>query len=141
MQYRLPSNTWKRAWPCIRRIPKSSKASRKHTYSSERTPTTYSPSSSKQVYIKQAEAILEDVNSRAATFATQDEYDAELNKAFQVYAKAVPYLEKAYASDPTNVGTVELLKNVTFRIRDLDGMMAKYEKYNALFKSMTGGAQ
>lgn len=93
------------------------------------------------VYIKQAEAILEDVNSRAATFATQDEYDAELNKAFQVYAKAVPYLEKAYASDPTNVGTVELLKNVTFRIRDLDGMMAKYEKYNALFKSMTGGAQ
>lgn len=93
------------------------------------------------VYIKQAEAILEDVNSRAATFATQEEYDAELNKAFQVYAKAVPYLEKAYASDPNNVGTVELLKNVTFRIRDLGGMMAKYEKYNALFKSMTGGAQ
>ena len=93
------------------------------------------------VYIKQAEAILEDVNARAATFASQAEYDAELNKAFQVYAKAVPYLEKAYQSDPTNVGTVELLKNVTFRIRELDGMMNKYEKYNTLFKSMTGGAQ
>ena len=59
-------------------------------------------------------------------------------KAFNVYAEAVPFLEKAHELDPNNVGTVELLKNVTFRIRELDGMMAKYEQYNALFKQMTG---
>ncbi len=90
------------------------------------------------VYIKKAEKILDDVNARAATFATQDEYDAELSKAFVVYAEAVPFLEKAAEIDPSNLGTIELLKNVTFRIREMDGMMEKYEKYNNLYKQMTG---
>lgn len=90
------------------------------------------------VYIKKAEQILDDVNARAASFASQEEYDTEMLKAFNVYAEAVPFLEKAHELDPNNVGTVELLKNVTFRIRELDGMMAKYEQYNALFKQMTG---
>ena len=90
------------------------------------------------VYIKKAEKILDDVNARAATFASQDEYDAELSKAFVVYAEAVPFLEKAAEIDPSNLGTIELLKNVTFRIREMDGMMEKCEKYNNLYKQMTG---
>lgn len=93
------------------------------------------------VYIKKAEKILDEVNARSDSFATQAEYDAELMAAFKVYAEAVPFLEKAHEADPSNIGTVELLKNVTFRIRDLDGMMEKYDKYNNLFKSMSGGAQ
>ena len=93
------------------------------------------------VYIKLGEQVMEEVNSRAATFSDQAQYDMELMKAFEEFAKAVPYLEKASQIDPSNLGTVELLKNVTFRIRDLDGMMEKYEKYNALFKQLSGSAQ
>lgn len=88
------------------------------------------------VYIKLGEQIMEEVNSRAATFTDQAQYDKELMSAFTVFAQAVPYLEKASQIDPSNIGTIELLKNVTFRIRDLDGMMEKYEKYNALFKQL-----
>lgn len=88
------------------------------------------------VYIKKADAMLEDVNSRAGTFSDRTQYDAELNKAYQVYSLAIPFLEKANTLDPSNVATVEMLKNVTFRIRDIDGMMPKYEKYKALLDKM-----
>lgn len=90
------------------------------------------------VYIKKAEEILDQANQNLGTQASEAEYAAEQARGLEEYAKAVPYLERASQIDPTNLGTVELLKNVTFRIREMDGMMAKYEKYNALYKSMTG---
>lgn len=88
------------------------------------------------VYVKKADAMLEDINSRAGTFSDRSQYDAEQEKAYEVYAEAVPYFEKANQIDPSNVATVEMLKNVTFRIRDLNGMMAKYEKYKAMLDAM-----
>lgn len=91
------------------------------------------------VYIKKAEEILDRANQQLGTQASEEEYAAEQAKGLETFAKAVPYLERASEIDPTNLGTVELLKNVTFRIREMDGMMAKYEKYNALYKSMTAG--
>ena len=87
-------------------------------------------------YIKKAEVILDELNAQAAKFSTQAEYDAEKMKAFAVYAQAVPYLEKAHSIDPSNAATLEILKNVTFRIREMDGMQAKYEKYDAELKAL-----
>lgn len=88
------------------------------------------------VYVKKADAMLEDINSRAGTFSDRSQYDAEQAKAYQVYAMAIPFFEKANQIEPSNVATVEILKNVTFRIRDLDGMMPKYEKYKAMLETM-----
>lgn len=88
------------------------------------------------VYIKKADMVLNDVNARAATFSSRAEADAEKAKAFEVYAQAIPYLEKATEIDPTNMGTLELLKNVTFRIREMEGMQAKYDKYAAMLKGL-----
>ena len=52
------------------------------------------------------------------------------------YAKALPYLEKAYEINPAEKVTVEILKSLTFRLRDMDGMQAKYDKYKAIYDSM-----
>ena len=41
------------------------------------------------------------------------------------------YME-AHAIDPTNIDTVDYLKSLGFRLRDMDGMMAKYETYKAM---------
>lgn len=91
------------------------------------------------VYIKKAEEILDQANQQLGIQASEEEYEAEQAKGLAMFAQAVPYLEKAYQIDPNNIGTVELLKSVTFRIREMDGMMAKYEKYNDLYKKMTSG--
>ncbi len=55
-----------------------------------------------------------------------------------VFRQAIAPLEKAYSINPEEIATVELLKNLTFRLREEEGMQAKYEKYNGLFDSMGG---
>ena len=52
------------------------------------------------------------------------------------YADAITWLERAHELNPTDKGTVGLLKELCFRLRELDGMMDKYEKYNALYKQL-----
>ena len=69
-------------------------------------------------------------------FTGQNEYNAALQKVFDAYKEAIPPLERAYEIDPKNPIAIELLKNVTFRLRDEPGMMEKYEKYNELFKQI-----
>ncbi|MBR3775855.1 MAG: hypothetical protein IKL12_07095 [Alistipes sp.] len=39
-------------------------------------------------------------------------------------------MEAAYKLDPKHQGVLETLKSLTFRLRDEEGMMAKYEQYN-----------
>ncbi len=68
-------------------------------------------------------------------YTSQEEYNKDLAKVSAVYASAIPILEKAHQANPDDLTTVELLKNVTFRLRD-DGMGEKYEQYNALYNSM-----
>ncbi len=65
------------------------------------------------------------VNFQAAQAAIND-----------VFRSAIAPLEKAYSINSSEISTVELLKNITFRLREEDGMMAKYERYNELFKTM-----
>lgn len=52
------------------------------------------------------------------------------------YLDAVPELEKAYELAPNYKPIVETLKLLTFRLRDENGMMAKYEKYKKAFDLM-----
>lgn len=60
------------------------------------------------------------------------------DEANNVFREAIVPLEKAFAIDATNIATVELLKNVTYRLREEPDIQAKFEKYDALFKEMNG---
>ncbi len=86
------------------------------------------------LYLRIGDKMGEELNKK--TFTGQAEYDAELSEVFDVYKKALAPLEKAHELNPTEKLTVELLKNVTFRLRDQEGMMEKYDKYNELLKNM-----
>ncbi|MCD8102548.1 MAG: tetratricopeptide repeat protein [Alistipes sp.] len=71
------------------------------------------------------------------TPSSSDEYNNALEKVYLEYEKALEPLERAHEIDPSNEATIELLKNLTFRLRDRDdSIMQKYEKYNALFQSL-----
>jgi tetratricopeptide (TPR) repeat protein len=72
------------------------------------------------------------------TFTSRVESQAARERVMDVFRASVAPLEKAHAINPEEEVAVELLKNVTAWLRDDEGMQAKYEKYNALFKSMTG---
>ncbi len=81
--------------------------------------------------VEKANAALDTLNSN--TNISYDEYNAENEKINLIYAEAIPWLEKAHAINPTDVGTIELLNNLCFRLRDMDGMMDKYNKYHELY--------
>lgn len=73
---------------------------------------------------------------RETNYTSQAAYDADLAAANSAYRDAAPWLEKAHAIQPENRAIVETLKSIFFRLRDEDGMMAKYEEYNALLQQM-----
>ena len=50
--------------------------------------------------------------------------------------EALPVLEKALELKPNDKDTVYNLKQLCFRLRDEEGVMAKYEKYNALHNQL-----
>lgn len=74
------------------------------------------------------------------TFTSRAQSTEAKAKVNEVYLQAVAPLERAYELNPSEVATIELLKNLTYRLRDyVEGMDAKYQKYDELFKSMNGG--
>lgn len=81
--------------------------------------------------IEKANAALEVLNNN--TNIGYEQYGEENAKINLIYAEAIPWLEKAHAINPTDAGTIELLNNLCFRLRDLDGMMDKYNKYHELW--------
>ncbi len=85
--------------------------------------------------LKKADA--EAVALREKPITSQSEFNADLAKVNATYSEALPYLETAYTVNPTDAATIELLKNVYFRLRDEStSMMDNYNKYNELFKSL-----
>ena len=70
------------------------------------------------------------------TITSRAQYQEALAAVNEVFASALPALERAYEIDPSEIATVELLKNLTYRLRDDAAFNEKYEKYNALFNSM-----
>jgi tetratricopeptide (TPR) repeat protein len=73
---------------------------------------------------------------RKMTITSRAQYQAALADVNKIYSDAVPPLEKAYEINPEEPATIELLKNLTFRLRETEGMEAKYEKYDALYKAL-----
>jgi tetratricopeptide (TPR) repeat protein len=79
-------------------------------------------------YVFKGDAMNDEMNSR--DYRSNADFQADQKKVIEAYKPAVPVLESAYEIDPKNATVVETLKNLTFRLRDEEGMMAKYEKYN-----------
>lgn len=77
-------------------------------------------------------------NTKVDSFTGNDEYTTELKKVRNVYMQAVPYLEKALSLKPEDVDCAERLKSVCFMLRDEEGMMDKYNQYNAIYKKLKG---
>ncbi|MFI3277637.1 MAG: tetratricopeptide repeat protein [Rikenellaceae bacterium] len=71
----------------------------------------------------------------AKSYTDQNEYNADIAKLNAMYALAIEPLEKAHALDTKDFPTIEYLKTICFRLRDDEGVMEKYNKYNELFKN------
>lgn len=63
-------------------------------------------------------------------------FDEEQQQINDVFAEAIPWFEKALELNPNDFNTIDYLKKLSFRLRDQEGMMEKYEKYNALFQQV-----
>ena len=72
-------------------------------------------------------------------YSSQTAYDTDLKEVNAVYMDAVPWFEKAYELKKDDVNTLDFLKSICFRLRDEEGMMDKYNKYNELYKQVQGG--
>lgn len=68
------------------------------------------------------------------TYNSQSAYDADQKAVTEVYLAAVPYFEKAHQLKPDHFETIQLLKQLCFRLRDEEGIMDKYNTYNTLFQ-------
>ena len=77
-------------------------------------------------------------NSRLDSINSQEEYQAGLAEVNAAYMKSLPWLEKAMELKPESVDCAEYLKVLCFRLRNEDGIMEKYNKYNALYKKLKG---
>ena len=86
-------------------------------------------------YIARADGMNEDVNKR--DYKSNAAWKEDQQKVTAAYMEAVPYLEKAYELNNNDLRTVESLKALTFRLRDEEGMQAKYEKYNKIFEELS----
>lgn len=69
-------------------------------------------------------------------YTSMEEADADQRTILAVYAEAIPYLEAAHELMPQNPDPVRLLKTLCYRLRDEEGMMDKYQKYDVLLKQM-----
>ena len=58
-----------------------------------------------------------------------EKYEAELKKSDQWFEKAVPYMEKCDQLQPNDEMTLESLKNLYYRLKDMD-------KYNAILEKL-----
>jgi tetratricopeptide (TPR) repeat protein len=56
-------------------------------------------------------------------------YEAELKKADEWFMKSLPYMEKCHEINPEDVSTLESLKNLYYRMKDMD-------KYNAILEKL-----
>jgi len=87
-------------------------------------------------YIAKGDALNEQM--REKNYLSNAEFDADLKAVNSVYMQAVPVFEKALTLKENDLDTVDYLKAVCFRLRDEEGMMSKYEHYNALWKQLKG---
>jgi tetratricopeptide (TPR) repeat protein len=89
-------------------------------------------------YMAKGDEVNREFNSRLDAINSQDDYQAGLKVVNAAYMKSLPWLEKAMELKPESVDCAEYLKVLCFRLRNEEGMMDKYNKYNALFKKLKG---
>ena len=89
-------------------------------------------------YMAKGDEVNRAFNSRLDSINSQEEYQAGLKEVNSAYMKSLPWLEKAMELKPESVDCAEYLKVLCFRLRNEDGIMDKYNKYNALFKKLKG---
>lgn len=65
-------------------------------------------------------------------------YEADQKAVTAIYMQALPWLEKAHQIKPEDLQALDYLKALCFRLRDEEGIMEKYEKYNAELKQAKG---
>ncbi len=87
-------------------------------------------------YVEKGNALNDELNNKPWTGKAA--YDEEQKVINDVYAEAVPWFEKALEFKPEDIGTVDYLKSISFRLRDREGMMEKYNKYNELLQRIQG---
>lgn len=88
--------------------------------------------------IAKGDNINREFNAKVESIQSQEEYEKERKKVVDAYMKAVPYFEKAHELKPDNLECAQSLKELCFRVRTEEGMMEKYNKYNADFKKLKG---
>lgn len=86
------------------------------------------------LHIYKGDALNEEISKR--DYKSNAEWKADQDKVIASYKAAVPVLEAAYELNPNSLPTVETLKVLTFRLRDEEGMMPKYEKYNKALEAL-----
>lgn len=87
-------------------------------------------------YTIKGDAMNKEINEKQ--YSSQAAYDADLKEVNEVYLAAVPYFEKAHELKPEDADTLEFLKQLCFRLRDEEGIQAKYDHYNTLYKQAKG---
>lgn len=85
-------------------------------------------------YVENGNAMNEELNNKPWTGKAA--YDEEQKVINAVYAEAIPWFEKALEIKPNDLNTVDYLKSISFRLRDEEGMMEKYNKYNELLQQI-----
>uniref|UniRef100_UPI004055BD51 tetratricopeptide repeat protein n=1 Tax=Alistipes sp. TaxID=1872444 RepID=UPI004055BD51 len=89
-------------------------------------------------YMAKGDEANREFNARLDSISSQEEYQTNLKAVNAAYMKSLPWLEKAMELKPESVDCAEYLKILCFRLRNEDGMMDKYNKYNAIFKKLKG---
>ena len=89
-------------------------------------------------YMAKGDEVNRAFNARLDSINSQEEYQAGLKEVNAAYMKSLPWLEKAMELKPESVDCAEYLKVLCFRLRNEDGIMDKYNKYNALYKKLKG---
>ena len=84
--------------------------------------------------IEKANVLVEELNTN--TGLSYEAYEAENDKINLVYAEAIPWLEKAFSIKSDDASTISYLNSLCFRLRDMPGMMDKYNKYHELYMQM-----
>ena len=89
-------------------------------------------------YMAKGDEVNRAFNARLDSINSQEDYQAGLKEVNAAYMKSLPWLEKAMELKPESVDCAEYLKVLCFRLRNEEGIMDKYNKYNAIYKKLKG---
>lgn len=84
--------------------------------------------------VEDVNLVIEEVNATGTT-----DYELQqkrLDEANLLFMDALPWFEKAHEINPTDIGAIDYLNKLCFRLRDVEGMMEKYNKYHELYMQM-----